>query len=182
MTPWQTLKLQLLTQLRWLLILYAVVGLVGSVGSLFVTVAPTFDSTPVSSVPDFSKDVADSWNRFNAGTAPTGPSWTVDEVIAAAGSARGGEVITMHGTQSVIDTVAVRKALSGTDRIVILTPPTPLGASEATRRRDNSVQQSWADEHGLSVLMVHGQQVVVPYGQRSPIIIFSVPDAGIPQR
>lgn len=152
MTPWQRLKRQLQQQLRWLLILYAVVGLIGSLITLFVAVAPKFDSAPVGSAPDFGRDFADSWNRFNDGTATTTPSWTVDEVIDAVGDARGGEVITMDGAQSVVDTAAVRTALAGTDRIVILTPPTPLAASETTRLRDNSVQQSWADEHGLSAM------------------------------
>ena len=87
----QEAKQRFLGVLRFLLVLYAVVGVVGSVASLFIDRAPDFDSSPLSAAPDFGDDVADSWNRFNADDASAPPSWTVDQLEAAAGDVRGGE-------------------------------------------------------------------------------------------
>lgn len=181
-TPWQELKGRLLRLLRGLLIMYAVVGVVGSVASLLIARAPAFDDSGTSSSADFDEDVANSWNRFNADDATAGPSWTLDQVKAAAGDARGGHIVTLRGSQSVIDATQVEKALAGTRYVVVLTPPTPLGASETTRLRDNTAQQSWADQQGISLVLVHGQQVVIPYGKLNRTIIFDIPAAGLPQR
>ncbi|MBE7162819.1 MAG: hypothetical protein INR72_16385, partial [Williamsia herbipolensis] len=162
-----------------LLVLYAVVGVIGAAASLFIASAPAFTTSSAGDgFGDFDEDVADSWNRFNAGVEEAVPSWTVEQAVAAIGDARGGSVVTMDGAGSVVDVDAVTAAVSGTDRLVLVTPPTPLGASETTRLRDNTLQQRWADQHGVSLVLVHGQQVWVPYGQRSKLIVATTPDAG----
>lgn len=182
LTPWQQFRKSVRGVVHRLLVLYAVVGVLGSVASLFISGGPAFEDPAPSASAGFDPDVANSWNRFNAEDVAVEPSWTVGDVESAGEGARGGDVVTLRGTQSVLDTARVRTAIAGTRYLVVLTPPTPLGASEATRLRDNSVQQFWADQHGVVVVMVHGQQVVLPYGKLSPTIIFDIPSAGLPQR
>lgn len=158
---------RVLSTLRAVLGGYAAVALVGSlVALIFGAVAgPAFVSSSASTDQadsDFTEDVADSWNRFNEGIDSEDPSWTGEDFLAAVGETATGGVVRMPGAQTDLDDPAVSAAVLDTKVLVVLTPPTPLGAVETTRRRDNTVQKFWATERGLSLVMVHGQQVVMP--------------------
>ena len=61
----------------------------------------------------------------------------------------------------------------------MVTPPTPLGAVETTRIRDNTVQQAWATPRHLQLIMVHGQEVYLP---GPDLLIRRTPPAGLPMR
>ena len=127
-------------------------------------------------------DPADDWSAFNKGSGEQAPSWSGDEFLAAVTNAAGGQIVRMPGAQTYVEDDPVLAAVRGTNLLVVVTPPTPLGAVETTRVRDNTVQTAWANPHKIRLIMVHGQEVYLPYATGSDLIAGSTPNSGLPMR
>lgn len=166
--------------LRALLGAYVVLALVSAILTMVVAAAsPSFNADNGGS-DALTSDVADSISRFNQDTDTEEPSWTGDDFLAAAaGHESGGQIVRMPGADTYLDDAAITAATAGTKVLVVVTPPTPLGAVEKTRVRDNTVQKYWAQKRGLSVVMVHGQEVYLP---GPDLFLLSTPSTGIPMR
>ncbi|MGI8417008.1 MAG: hypothetical protein ACR2P2_12555, partial [Nakamurella sp.] len=132
--------------LRILLAAYVVFGLIGSLLSLVLVNLPSpySSSSTDNDVSAILDDPADSWSRFNTGTDGTAPNWTADQFEAAVGDAKGGQIVRMPGARTVLDDNAITALTSGTNILVVVTPPNPLSAVETTRVRDNTLQKYWA--------------------------------------
>lgn len=171
--------------LAWLLAGYAVVGIIGSLLTLtLVRQTAPYSSDLDAGLSAITDDVADSWSRFNEGVDKAPPAWDADDFRRAVGAADGGDVVRLPGSEvadggTLLDAAAVRKTVSGSNILVVVTPPSPLGAIETTRVRDNTMQQQWAAQRHLQLIMVHGQQVYLP---GPDLYIITSPESGIPLR
>lgn len=161
--------------------MYVVFGIVAGIGILTFGPSAPFDPSDSSSALDrLSSDPAGSTSRFNSGAAEQEPSWSADDFLAAVkGHDSGGQIVRMPGAQTYLDDAAVEAAIAGSNLVVVVTPPTPLGAVEKTRVRDNTVQKFWAAKRGLTVIMVHGQAAYLP---GPDLYIRTTPQGGIPMR
>ncbi|PRZ42773.1 hypothetical protein CLV47_104119 [Antricoccus suffuscus] len=168
-----------LVVLRAFLATYVVLALVGGILTIAATASPSFNSN-TDGANAISNDVADSISRFNQDSDSEEPSWTGDDFLAAvAGHESGGQIVRMPGADTYLDDATIIAATAGTKVLVVVTPPTPLGAVEKTRVRDNTVQKYWAQKRGLSVVMVHGQEVYLP---GPDLYVISTPSTGVPMR
>ncbi|GAB3298661.1 hypothetical protein EK0264_17145 [Epidermidibacterium keratini] len=161
-----------------------VIGLLGIVlSTVSLLRSPELYRTSSSGeLPDFADDPANSWGDYNEGVPEAEPAWTADDFIAAVGDGGPGRIVAMPGAASYLDTAAIEAMIAGSDVLVVVTPPSPLGAIETTRVRDNTVQKYWADERGIRLVMVHGTEAYLPASDNSGLIVGATPDAGIPIR
>ena len=162
-----------------------VLGLVGIVvGTVGLLTSPElYRSSSDGALPDWTEDVASSWSDYNEGVPETEPAWTTDEFVAAVGDGSPGRIVWMPGAATYLDTAAIDAMIAGSDVLVVVTPPSPLGAIETTRVRDNTVQKYWADERGVRLVMVHGTEAYLPYSDAlGGLIVGATPGAGLPTR
>ncbi len=170
--------------IRAALLGYVGIGVLSALAALiFVAPAPSFEGSSGSpGLAAIDSDPAESWSAFNTGTAEQPPAWSGDDFLAVVAQAAGGQIVRMPGSATYLDDQAVQEVIAGTNLLVVVTPPTPLGAVETTRLRDNSAQQAWADTHRLQLIMVHGQEVYLPVGKALQLLIGLTPPVGIPMR
>ena len=166
--------------MRVVLALYVVFGLVAGIGLLTFGPSAPFDSSASSpALERLSTDPAGSTSRFNSGAAEQEPSWSADDFLDAVEGHSGGQIVRMPGAQTYLDDAAVTAVTANSNLLVVVTPPTPLGAVEKTRIRDNTVQKSWATKRDLTLIMVHGQAA---YRPPPHLIIRTTPPGGVSMR
>lgn len=168
-----------LRALRTFLATYVVVAIIGAIISLIgSSIGPSFSTD--NDFSSASEDLTGSISRFNQDSDSEDPSWTQDDFAAAvAGITSGGQIVRMPGSDTYLDDGAIDEIIAGTKVLVVVTAPTPLGAVEKTRVRDNTVQKYWAQQRGIALVMVHGQEAYLP---GPDLFVMSTPSTGLPMR
>ena len=168
---------------RLALLVYLMISVAVALISLFaVHPEAPFAASAGGPGTDAFSDPADDWSRFNQGTTTEQPSWSGDAFLAAVAHAVGGQIVRMPGAQTYLDASVVSAATRGSNLLVVVTPPTPLGAVQTTRARDNTAQESWANPRKLRLIMVHGQEVYLPYASDQDLLAATTPGSGLPMR